>query len=277
MILRKFHWKKKIFIWAVLLVLLIGFCYWQNNDIVVTNIEYKNEKIPQEFDGYKILHVSDLHNKEFGSNQARLVKHTQEISPDIIVITGDLIDSNRTDLDIAMAYIEQAVEIAPVYFVSGNHEKYSGVYAELSDKLKQAGVIMMDDNELILKRKEKVISLFGLKDISFNGIDDFTQKLQNMKSDFFSILLSHRPELLDLYARQHVDLVFSGHAHGGQFRLPFIGGLIAPDQGFFPKITAGSYKNRDTTIIVSRGLGNSVVPIRIFNRPELVTVTLRSH
>ncbi len=280
---------KKLIIVMILLIFIITFCYWQNNNIVVTNIDYVNSKIPSGFNGYKILQISDLHNKEFGANQKNLISLTKEINPDIIVITGDLIDSRRTNKDnmnIATSYIKSAVDIVPVYYVSGNHESRSDLYDELKIIFEEYGVINMDNTHKNIQLNGVNISLLGLADICFNPIDNyeypnspfsFDEILGNLKTESknnFTILLSHRPELITLYAKENIDLVFSGHAHGGQIRLPFLGGIIAPDQGFFPKYTSGIHRLNSTSLVISRGLGNSLAPQRIFNRPELVVVTL---
>jgi len=265
------------------------FCYRQNNSIIVTNINYVNSKIPNNFNGYKILHISDLHNKEFGKNQKKLISLTKELNPDIIVVTGDLIDSRRTTIDdmhIALSYMKSATDIAPVYYVSGNHEERSNLYNDLKIALEECGVINMNDTHKNIELNGDSISLLGLADISFNPIISseyntstlgFYEILGNLKTESnnkFTILLSHRPELIKLYSKENIDLVFSGHAHGGQIRLPFLGGLIAPNQGFFPKYTNGIHKHNSTSLVISRGLGNSLAPQRIFNRPELVVVTL---
>lgn len=280
---------KKLIIVMILLIFIITFCYWQNNNIVVTNIDYVNSKIPSGFNGYKILQISDLHNKKFGANQKNLISLTKEINPDIIVITGDLIDSRRTNKDnmnIATSYIKSAVDIAPVYYVSGNHESRSDLYEELKIIFEEYGVINMDNTYKNIQLNGVTISLLGLADICFNPIDNyeypnspfsFDEILRNLKTkskNNFTILLSHRPELITLYAKENIDLVFSGHAHGGQIRLPFLGGIIAPDQGFFPQYTNGIHRLNSTSLVISRGLGNSLAPQRIFNRPELVVVTL---
>lgn len=280
---------KKLIIVMILLIFIITFCYWQNNNIVVTNIDYVNSKIPSGFNGYKILQISDLHNKKFGANQKNLISLTKEINPDIIVITGDLIDSRRTNKDnmnIATSYIKSAVDIAPVYYVSGNHESRSDLYEELKIIFEEYGVINMDNTHKNIQLNGVTISLLGLADICFNPIDNyeypnspfsFDEILRNLKTkskNNFTILLSHRPELITLYAKENIDLVFSGHAHGGQIRLPFLGGIIAPDQGFFPQYTNGIHRLNSTSLVISRGLGNSLAPQRIFNRPELVVVTL---
>ncbi|MBU3110212.1 metallophosphoesterase [Clostridium lacusfryxellense] len=270
---------KKALTMFLVIITLIVFCIWQNNGIMVTKIKYSNSKIPNDFDGYTIVQISDLHNKEFGINQSKLLNKTKKAKPDIIVITGDLIDRNHTNIELAMEYISGAVKIAPVYFVSGNHEKWSGTYKELSDKLTKAGVTILDNKKVSLDKNNKTITLIGISDPAFYPDDYWEGKrlktLMIGEQNNFNILLSHRPELMDLYVDNHVDLAFSGHAHGGQFRLPFIGGLIAPDQGLFPEFTEGNHEKEATSMIVSRGLGNSIIPLRIFNRPEVVVVTLK--
>lgn len=278
---------KPVFIMLFPLI-IIGFLFWQNNAITTNNLEYKSDKLPDEFKGFKILHISDLHNKEFGNSQKKLIKKTKEINPDVIFITGDIIDSRRTSEDeiyIAMNYVKEAVKIAPVYYVSGNHEFRSGFYNEIKVELKEAGVNVLDNDASNITLGKDTISIMGLSDITFSlrnykniniqrDIEDKLSTLKLMNNHNFSILLSHRPELISSYAASNMDIVFSGHAHGGQIRLPFIGGLIAPDQGLFPKYTEGMYVYDNTSLIVSRGLGNSLFPFRIFNRPELVVVTL---
>lgn len=278
--------KIKLFIeFSVFFIVVAIFCFWQNNSIVISNYTHRSRKIPSAFHGYKVLHISDLHNKMFGKNQDYLIKKIKASSPDIIVITGDLIDRRRFDLDTAVCFINKAVDIAPIYYVSGNHEAWSGKYDQIKQSLKDAGVLILDDTSLELLKGENSIQLLGLSDPDFltsNYLDGTNTKklelqLKQWSNDInYKILLSHRPELFSLYIENNIDLIFSGHAHGGQIRLPFLGGLIAPDQGFFPKYTSGPYKNGNTTMFVSRGLGNSIFPFRVFNRPEIVVVTLKS-
>lgn len=233
------------------------------------------------------MQISDLHNKEFRKNQSSLLSKIEKAEPDIIVVTGDLIDSRRTNMNIAMDFINGAVNIAPVYFVSGNHEARIAMYSDLILRLTDAGVILMDDTATQIDKNNSFIELVGLSDPAFipsnymelnptNVLREILKEITKSNPDNFTVLLSHRPELMDLYVENKIDLVFSGHAHGGQFRLPFIGGLLAPDQGFFPKYTSGAYIEESTTMIVSRGLGNSIFPVRIFNRPEIIVVTLQN-
>ena len=251
-----------------------AFLYWQNNGLMVTQQIYKGN-VPRAFHGYKILHISDLQNKKFGKKQRHLIYKTECTAPDMIVITGDLIDRNRTNLDAAMDFVDAIVDIAPVYYVSGNHEHQGGYFSELAERLQEAGVKILDNGKSVIERDGDRITLLGLADKSVNPY--YKAALRTLKKgsgEDFTILLSHRPELFSDYVQQGVDLACCGHAHGGQIRLPFIGGIFAPHQGFFPKYTAGMYREGKTAMVVSRGLGNSTFPFRIFNRPELVEITL---
>lgn len=288
----KRRWRKKILF--IFLIFIVGFAFfkWQNDSITINEIVLKNEKIPEEFNGYKILHISDLHNKEFGDDQKGILSKIKQMKPNIIVITGDLIDSNNTNIPIAMELIKGAREVAPILYVSGNHEAWSGSYDSLKNQLEEAGVIVLDNEKFEVTRKNASMEFIGLRDPSFSSSDylyrEEGSEIQQVLKDLvelkeieaeeikanFKILLAHRPELLNVYSESNVDLVFSGHAHGGQFRLPFIGGVIAPDQGLFPEFTEGIHSENNTSMIISRGLGNSIIPIRIFNRPELIVVTL---
>lgn len=275
---------KRILIILMIFIGLLVFFRWQNNSITISEVIIQSNKIEEEFDGYKILQVSDLHNKEFGDKQKNILKKIEKINPDIIVVTGDLIDSSKTNVEVAMDLIKGASEIAPIFYVSGNHEAWSGVYEKLRVKLEEAGAYVLEDEKVEIVKGNSFIDLIGLEDpdflepdaLKYNKNSEIESKLNNLIEDNnkFKIVLSHRPELLDVYSNSEVDLVFSGHAHGWQFRLPFVGGIIAPDQGFFPKLTEGVHKKDNTTMIISRGLGNSIIPIRIFNRPELIVVTL---
>ncbi len=268
--------KRKKTIGCISVGLLLGmFFYWQNNGLLLTSMTVLGD-IPKAFDGYKILQVSDLQNKVFGKEQEPLLRKMEASAPDIIVITGDLLDRNRTDVETAMDFIRQAVQIAPVFFVSGNHEHQSGEWETLADAMVEEGVTVLDNGKSIIERNGETITLLGLADKKVNPqYDKVLHTLMAGEESGFHILLSHRPELFEAYVQAGVDLVFTGHAHGGQIRLPFLGGIFAPHQGFFPNYTEGMHEQDGTVMVVSRGLGNSSFPLRIFNRPELVEVTLR--
>ncbi|MBM7869666.1 putative MPP superfamily phosphohydrolase [Clostridium pascui] len=273
------------FIIFFIIIGLVIFFIWQNNDIVISTYEYRNLKVPKGFYNYKIVQISDLHNKNYHD---KLSKKVKEINPDIIVITGDLIDRRNTRIDIAVEFVQQMVKIAPTYYVSGNHEQLSGEYDELKEKLEELNVINIDNSYAVLNQGGNSIGLMGIADPAIqqsegtylwgdnreyikNGLEELFKNIDTN----FNILLSHRPEQFSIYKEINVNLVFSGHAHGGQIRVPFIGGLVAPNQGLFPKYTGGVYNDGETSMVVSRGLGNSIFPLRVFNRPELVVVTLK--
>lgn len=278
--------KNLIRILLICSILILLWLYWGNYAIEITKFNVESQKIPDAFNGFTIVQISDLHNAKFGENQNKLLSKINIAKPDLIAVTGDLIDSNRTGLEMAMEFINQAVEIAPVYYVTGNHEASTEEYTELEEKLKLAGVIILNDQTITLESGSSEIQLIGLADPHFSvkenslydGNTEIDAKLKRLleKNKGYKILLSHRPELMDIYVQNSVDLVLAGHAHGGQFRIPFIGGLIAPNQGLFPQYSEGIYEKEQTRMIVSRGLGNSIIPIRINNRPELVVITLLS-
>ena len=278
--------KKTVLIVSVLVILCLGiWTLWGNIALEVNEYEIVSDRIPEAFTGFRIAQVSDLHNKDFGEGYGQLLTLLSQINPDIIVVTGDLIDSRQTDLDVALEFAWQAGKIARVYYVSGNHEARVPEYEELKAGLVKAGVVILENQKVQITREGESITLMGIDDPSFQ--EDYLfgdseavarQAIENLQneSDEYTILLSHRPELFDLYVDTEMDLVFSGHAHGGQFRLPFIGGLVAPNQGFFPEYDAGLFSEGSTNMIVSRGVGNSIIPIRFNNRPEIVLVTLRN-
>ncbi len=266
---------------------LVVWTIWGNKALIVSEISISADRLPDSFSGFRIAQVSDLHNTEFGENNVTLLQMLSESQPDIIVITGDLIDAQHTDIGIAISFTQEAVKIAPTYYVTGNHEASSSQYDTLEAGIESAGVTVLEDEITYLEREGKTIALLGLSDPDFTIKGDWfgevpamvSTKLKNMleQDNVYSVLLSHRPELFDTYAACGVDLILSGHAHGGQFRLPFIGGLIAPEQGLFPKYDAGLYTDGNTNMVVSRGLGNSIIPIRFNNRPEIVLIELCAH
>ncbi|EEL08475.1 Phosphoesterase [Bacillus cereus BDRD-Cer4] len=277
---------KKIKRSILLIATLVGcsiFLFLQNNLISITEIKITSSKIPSSFKGYKILQISDLHNKKFGDNQDVLIQKMKSIDPDIIAITGDLIDSKSYDAEVSMQLIREMVKKYPVYFVTGNHEQWSGKYNSLEKELKKYGVNVLRNEHVGIRKGEQEINLLGIDDPEFGTgnrdegniiIDEIKKAKIEMQPDRYNVLLSHRPEFIKEYTNERLDLVLSGHAHGGQVRLPFIGGLVAPNQGVLPKYTAGLYVEQNTSMVVSRGLGNSIIPQRILNRPEIVVVQL---
>ena len=269
--------RNKSIIIAVFVLVFLVWLVWSNISIEISRYTVCDELIPSTFDGFKIAQVSDLHNAEFGENNETLIEKIEKENPDIIVITGDTLDYFHTNVDVAVTFIEQALKIAPCYYVTGNHEGWIGrvSFSDFEEKLNELGVIVLHNESVLLEQGGEKIALMGIDDPDYTS--GFSKNLTDMATDeYFTVLLSHRPEYFDDYVYNGYNLILSGHAHGGQFRLPLIGGLLAPDQGWFPKYDSGMYIQENTTMIVSRGLGNSVVPIRINNRPELIIVELRS-
>lgn len=261
---------------AAALAALIAFGWWQNNGLVTSRYEVSCPRLPAAFEGFTIAQVSDLHNKRFGQGQRRLLRALAKAQPDIIVITGDIVDSRRYDLGPAVELVRGAAEIAPVYYVSGNHERRQGRYEATIAALAEAGAALLEDRAETIARNGESIGIAGLAEPEGQGAhsDRGRAAASAAAGEGFTLLLAHRPERIGEYAGLGVDLVFTGHAHGGQFRLPGLGGLIAPDQGFFPEYSQGLHTTGDTAMIVSRGLGNSLFPLRLFNRPELVLAEL---
>ncbi len=275
--------KWKIVAMIFVLILLTGYyLYYENTTLKVTTYLIDQNSIPDDFDGYKIVQISDLHNTASEKLRSTVIKEIKAQDPDMIALTGDMIDSRKTNIEIALRLIEEIKDVAPIYFVSGNHEARVESYALLKEKLKENGVILLENRAVSIKKGEAEISLIGIDDPAMaheSYVEDSEiVKVELNQCDFdkrgYSILLSHRPELLDTYTKNDIDLVLTGHAHGGQIRLPFLGGIVAPNQGLFPKYTSGTFEKEGTTMIVSRGIGNSIFPYRINNRPELVVAVL---
>ncbi len=279
---------------AALLAVILWIA-WGNSTLMVHEINITDSKIPEPFSGFRIVQVSDLHNAEFGDGNQELLTMLKSTNPDIIVLTGDLVDSSRTDIEVSLAFARQAVRIAPTYYVTGNHEARIFDYKQLKKGLEAAGILVLGNETVKLEKDGEYIILAGVDDPSFQrgeridvsdfGTDEPMDDTAIMESvlkgiiiehETYTVLLSHRPELFDTYVESGVDLVMTGHAHGGQFRLPVIGGVVAPGQGLFPKYDAGLYTEGSTNMVVSRGLGNSVIPFRINNRPEIVVVELKA-
>lgn len=265
---------------AVLLFLgLVAWTIWSNTALQLNRYTVKSAQLPEAFNGYRIAHISDLHNAEKGRDNEKLLSVLREAKPDMIAVTGDLIDSRRTDMDVALRFMEQAMLIAPCYYVSGNHEARIDTYDALKAGLDQLGVIVLTNEMMGVGRNGEMITLLGLEDPDFQTTDASLQvakKLEELSANQaeFTVLLSHRPELFTVYADHNIDLVLAGHTHGGQFRLPLLGAVVAPDQGLFPKYDAGLYTEGETNMIISRGIGNSVLPFRFNSCPEVVLVEL---
>lgn len=277
--------KRFIVTLAILLILLMIWTIWGNTALELNKHAIKSSKIPREFDGFKIAQISDLHNAQMGDANEKLLAMIKEADPDIIAITGDMIDSRRMDIQVALDFAKEAIKIAPCYYVNGNHELRVLEYEELKEGLEDLGVIILENAKATITKEDESLTIIGLSDPSLESGYIYTEEGEvlnlylnklSKRDDNYKILLSHRPEYFELYFEAGMDLVLSGHAHGGQIRLPFVGGVIAPHQGFFPEYDGGLYIKEETNMIVSRGIGNSLFPLRFNNRPEVVLIELQA-
>lgn len=248
-------------------------------DLEISRYEVNSKKLPESFDGFKIVQLSDLHGAEFGEDGMELVDKVGSLEPDIIALTGDFV-TDEGDLAAVEKLAARLVKLCPVYFISGNHEFGSGLAIKVRNILERAGVKYLSNEYLTINRGDDEILLGGVEDpLAYADMlspDELAQKMNDAAPDAFKILLGHRNYWMTEYPELPVDLIFCGHAHGGLIRIPGVGGLIGTDRRLFPDFDAGEYNNGRYTLIVSRGLGNSVPIPRIFNRPEIVCVELSS-
>jgi len=275
--------KKRIIILLLAAAVLL-WILWGNTALELNTYTIVSRKLPEAFSGFRIAHISDLHNARIGTENQKLLQLLTEAAPDMIVITGDFVDSRKTNLAVAADFAAAAAAMAPCYYVTGNHEaRLSGdVYSELEAALTQAGVTILHNETVAFRREAAEILITGLDDPSFGGYTGIFASLPGAggqvpaadDTEGYQILLSHRPELFRQYVQAGFDLVFSGHAHGGQFRLPWLGGVIAPNQGLFPEYDGGLYTDGSTNMLLSRGIGNSIFPFRVNNRPEVILAVL---
>ena len=276
---------KKFLLFLLLIAAAAAYIVYDNGRLSVTDYTVSDNRIPESFDGLKIVQVSDVHDAEFGGGQADLIEAVRGENPDYIFLTGDFIDSNRYDLERSMAMVSAFTGMAEVFYVTGNHEVATNEVDEITSALSEAGVRVLRNQAMVVGSGNSSIAIAGIDDpltgVGTEGEDAFTrhaieQATAEVPQGMFTILLAHRPEQFGTYADMDIPLVFSGHAHGGQVRIPFVGGLNSPGQGWFPELTSGIHGQGGTQLVISRGLGNSQVPLRLLNTPEIVSVTLQS-
>ncbi len=265
---------------VVLLAVGIPWLWWQSWGIRTTVTQVPVYGLPQGFEGFRIVHLSDLHGHEYGEDSETLLAMVREQQPDLIVITGDLVD-RESQFAMVPALARGLAGIAPTCYVTGNHEWSVGNVTALKGILTQCGVTVLSNQYILLERAGAQVVLAGVDDP--NGYADqktpagLYDEIQRDVPDLCTILLAHRNDRFDQYAQAGYDLVLSGHAHGGIIRLPFTDGLVGPGRAFLPTWTAGVYTLGDSTLFVSRGLGNNTTPVygfRIFNRPDLAVLEL---
>ena len=281
--------KKKIIIivFLIIFVLMLIELYIDANWIQTTRFEVSSDKIPASFDGYKILQLSDLHSKEFGQNNEKLLERIDASNPDIIVLTGDFVTANETDFTVFFELVDKISPKYEVYYITGNHEQaMSGSSKkEIFSYLSEKGVKFLNNEHIEIGQGEEKINLYGLcyESAYYSGRrgNIYTQEMMAKslgEADLskFNLLLTHSPTNFEVYKTWGADLILSGHVHGGMIRVPFVGAIFSPDEGFMPKYSAGKYEMEESILIVSRGLGRGSRGFRLFNRPNLVEITLKS-
>ena len=283
---------RRLLLWVavILAVLALGLLWfrWQCWGVQTTRTQVAVSGLPEGFDGLRIVHLSDIHGHEYGEGSEDLLKRVYEAKPEIIVITGDLIDREE-QMAMVPALAKGLASIAPTYYVTGNHEwsvEWSGsahAVRTLKGLLAESGVTVLSNDFAVLERKGDKLVLAGVDDPNGRADqktpEELAAEIGQEAPGLFTLLLAHRNDAIEGYAAAGFDLVLSGHAHGGIVRLPFTDGLLSPARTFFPTWTSGAYTVGNTTLFVSRGLGNNTTPIsgfRLFNRPEVAVLELNA-
>lgn len=286
---------KIIFIFIGIFILMYLYIKYNVNTLEVTRYVVENKKVPKEFDGYNIVQISDLHSKLFGENNKKLIQKIKSLNPDIVVVTGDLIDGENNNYNVALDFMKEISKLYRVYYIIGNHEqkslikKYKDEYKDYFNKLHQIDFVNLDNNKVEIVKGDSNINLYGLtvpyscykylfdnQETTSIDIDFLEEKLGKVDREQFNILLAHTPFYFDEYEKWGADLTLCGHVHGGIVRLPLVGGLLSPDRKFFPKYDLGEYTKNKSTMIVSKGLGGSKVLIRVNCKPEIVNIKLKN-
>ena len=269
----------RIALFLALLILFLG--VGLDNRLKVVHYVIESSKISKQI---RIALVTDLHSCDYGENQKDLVSALGDQNPDVILLGGDIFDDVLSD-DNTLAFLDGIQGMAPTFYVSGNHEIWSRRYGEMAEQLKKRGVTILSGTNHQLTVGNQTISISGIDDPDYFTYEDSSQSTTSqleratieIQDDHFQILLAHRPESIKMYQKYPFDLVLSGHAHGGQWRIPYLlNGLFAPNQGFFPKYAGGYYQLGQLDFIVSRGLARESTRLpRLYNRPELVIVDVK--
>ena len=284
---------KKIIVLVCITLIFISIIMYFIKKIDVTKYTISNEKIPEEFNGFKILQLSDFHSEGYRDTTEKLIDKVKNINPDIIVMTGDMVSWDMENIEEAKILVKLLAEIYPIYYVDGNHEHLAEIlrlsrYNSFLDFMHELGVTTIKNDCIKLHKGNESINLYGINIPLDSATALYVDKLQLEKnyvektlpkadSEKFNILLAHTPTFIKQYSQWGADLVLAGHMHGGIARIPFTNiGLLSPGRTIFPKYAAGKFKVKDSIMIVNRGIGTSSFKLRIFNNPEITVLTLKS-
>jgi predicted MPP superfamily phosphohydrolase len=257
-----------------------------NTALQITHLTVRNKKCPNAFNEFRIVQLSDLHSREFGNGNTRLLNAVQEQFPDMIVMTGDMVDRLDKDFSVFFGLAGSLAKIYPVYYIPGNHEKRKDSKSQynIKTRLKVLGVRVLENEHITIKKDGQAINLFGFDSYKgsydpkpvFFGPDFMEEVLGKPEPAGFNLLLAHDPVNFEVYSEWGSDLTLCGHMHGGMIRLPFLGAVFSPEKKLFPKYGEGVFSSLQNTMIVNRGLGNGRIGFRFFNRPEITVITLKS-
>ena len=279
--------KKKTIVFLVIVLIIIGALYYGNNTVEISRYQIYSTRLPAEFDNFKILQLSDLHSKQFGNENWRLLRIINKEKPDIIAMTGDMVSTSDDNYETFYELSRNLAKRYKVYYIVGNHEQIL-MDDRIIHFLESNGVTVLDNEKVKIEGKNSSINLYGLwfnlkyyKDMNDPYTKDLYYDLNAMQKTLgipntkeYNILLTHNPMYFPTYAQWGADLTLSGHVHGGVIIIPFKGGLLSPERDFFPEYYGGLYSIEERKMIVNRGLGNGKFGIRIFNRPEVSVITL---
>ena len=284
---------KKIVVLICITLIFISILMCFITKIDVTKYTISNEKIPEEFNGFKIVQLSDFHSQGYRNTTEDIINKVKHINPDIIVMTGDMVSWDMEDIDEVKVLIKSLVELYPIYYIDGNHEHLAeilrpGKYVAFIEFMKELGVTTIKNDYIEIYKGDKSINLYGIN-LPLDGATGlYVNKFQLEKNyvektlpeaneEKFNILLAHTPTFIKQYSQWGADLVLCGHMHGGIVRIPFTNiGLLSPERTIFPKYAAGKFKVNGSIMIVNRGIGGSSFDLRLFNNPEITVITLRS-
>jgi len=269
-------------IWLVFLsfiVIILGLStkiYLDTNVFKVNEVQFYSNKLPEGSE-ITVLQISDLHNKVFGDNNGKLVNSVEKLNADIIVITGDLVDRGTDNFNNVFSLIERIMAINNnVFFVSGNHEWGNAYTVEFLNGLRERKVTILNNKNIQIMENNMTLNLVGVDDVSTN-LENSPKAFNNVYQEQYTILLSHSPGIMEKYNDIRADLILSGHTHGGQVRIPYIGALVAPNQGFFPQLDKGTYQvGPNQYLYIDSGLGTSIAPIRFLNQSQLSLIKIKN-
>ena len=250
--------------------LLISYLFFEVESVAVTKYTVPVRNLPSAFNGFTILHLTDLHSKEYGKKQERLLKLIKRFDYDMVALTGDFVDKNNPLINPALSLIQQ-LSTKPLFYVPGNHDWWTNKI--IKEPFLAEGVRILENTNYKLTKGDQHLWIIGVDD-PYMGKDNLELALKGTDDLSPKLLLAHAPNIYPSAIQAKIDLVMVGHTHGGQVRLPFIGAIIAPGQGLFPEYDYGLYSTDSTHMVINGGLGESVLPLRFYNRPEIVLITL---